>query len=377
MKRFNFLVLPYRDMYFVEKYGPAVRDTQIIAALAALDNVERVTVINRPVSLYERVINKPLPKNLSDGKIHYIDSTSLDLIGPLSGRKWFSKCYTQKKPPEFYIDGYTNVILDFLPIGGIDYKSIRHDYVWYDFIDNFAKHNRFDTKEKALVAKKYASVLALADMITGVSPGSVEGYDDAVVLPNSPGINPKLLVRVEIDNSAADFGFIGFVTDKFDVEILRNLSAEGYKVNIHGEFYDKAVQKSIISIPGVRVTGKFQHSDIPQLMKTFKVGLIPYRADRLHDESPLKLYQYLMHGRPVLTSIDYELVGPSIISYADQSPEMVTEAARSLLKIAETPEGQNEAINMIDDRQFWVPKLSALLEKISKFKEDRPMSDCN
>ncbi|WP_169197024.1 hypothetical protein [Devosia sp. MC1541] len=363
MKRFNFFVLPYRDMYFVDKYGPAVRDTQIIAALAALENVERVTVVNRPVSVYERAISKSLTKNLNRGKIHYIDKTSLDLIGPLSGRKWFSRCYDQLNKTDFYIDGCTNVILDFLPIGGIDYGSVRHDFVWYDFIDNFAKHNRFDQKEKDLVQKKYARVSRFADVITGVSPGSIQGYDSGIVLPNSPGISPTSRGAVTLDPSAADFGFIGFVTDKFDIDLVRSLTARRHSIIIHGEFYDKAVENSLRSLPGVTTTGMFQHRDIPKLMRTFKVGLIPYRTDRLHDESPLKLYQYLLHGRSVLTSAEYELSGSAVVSYHGKPVSDAADLAVSLLARSVTDDGMSDAVDMIDDSQFWIPKLQSLLER--------------
>lgn len=56
--RYKFIIIPYRDQYFVNKFGWTVRDLMIIHALNASERVESIIVVNRPVSIYERLISK-------------------------------------------------------------------------------------------------------------------------------------------------------------------------------------------------------------------------------------------------------------------------------------------------------------------------------
>ena len=53
----NLVAFCYRGSYFYEKYGPAVRDLQMLITLAQMEGVS-VTLLERPISMYERVLGK-------------------------------------------------------------------------------------------------------------------------------------------------------------------------------------------------------------------------------------------------------------------------------------------------------------------------------
>ncbi len=56
----NLVAFCYRGSYFYEKYGPAVRDLQMLITLAQMEGVS-VTLLERPISMYERVLGKFFP----------------------------------------------------------------------------------------------------------------------------------------------------------------------------------------------------------------------------------------------------------------------------------------------------------------------------
>ncbi len=365
MKKFNVVILPYRDMYFFKKYGAAVRDLQIIESLLDNDQVSKVTVVNRPVSIYERILGK-LRINHNLPKLRVVDATSWDLLGPLQGRKWFRKCYNVFDLSYLYEPNEINLLIDFLPIGIIKYEGIKFDIVWYDFIDNFSKHNRFDITERKMVQEKYKYVADTADYITGVSERAVSGYESSNVVTNAAGLKPNPNLDISIADAKHDFGFIGFITNKIDLKFLKFLSDNNYSIILHGEFYDKKIEKEVAKIKNITTSGKFNHIDIDARMKTFKVGIIPYNIDMLHDESPLKLYQYLKYGHPVMTSTDFEIVDDCIVNYNKLPEEEFNKTSASFFEFYLQSDFRNRIASLIKREHYWDIKLNGILADLRK-----------
>ena len=313
------LVVPYRDAYFWSVYGAAVRDLQVIEILSRSHDL---TVVNRPVSIYERCTTKrSVPKvSAVSERVRFVDSTSFDLIGPLKGRAWTSYCYTSLLNKILAEESY-DLILDFSPFSIFYEKSMGAKY-WYDLIDNFTKHNRYTERERELVNQKYKHVGAVADLVTGVSQMAIDevSASQVSVMPNGiyreGGRQSDCLIGGA--GYEFDFGFVGFVTDKLDVEFINYLS-ERWSVVVYGKAFDSSVVSSLA--PGVHYRGGFSYSDLPSIMRTFKVGLLPYVAKKCHDESPLKLYEYFKYAKPCLTSINYEIESEFVANYSSLEDE--------------------------------------------------------
>lgn len=310
MQKISVLIFPYRDSYFYEKYGPIVRDLHIIEALLGSRCVVSVMVVNRPVSIYERLLGKRYSKpNNWPVKVGFFDVTSFDFLGPLGGRGWTETCYDKylgeiKSKFDLLAGDSTKVLLDFTPMANIDLGVFDGYFKWYDLIDNFIKHNRYNDKQKKLVSKKYSAVRSY-DLVTGVSAGALAGVNclESKKLILSNGIRHKS--EFDYVDPIYDFGFIGFVTNKFSVDFLRAIKSKfpGCKIAIFGEFYDSKLKSDLESL--AKCYGVFKESDLPGIMAKFKIGLVPYKISFSHDESPLKIYQYLNFGKPVISTIDY------------------------------------------------------------------------
>jgi len=298
----DFVIFPYRDGYFHGRYGCAVRDLHIIDALRHHPRVGRMVLVNRPVSLYERVLGKWPQQGTAIPGVEFIDTTAFDLRGPLHRRAWTERCYERATAiaAARFAGRCSPVLLDFTPIARIDYSRVSAKTVWYDVIDNFTRHNRYSPMERALVECKYKQVEAGAALVTGVSDAALARFapDRRLTIANGIVARPRLAA---LSRDAVEVGFIGFVTDKFDVAAVEALvESTGVRVVIHGRVYDHATAARLKAIPQVRLRGAFHHRELPAVMASFRIGLVPYLEARSHDGSPIKLYEYLAFGKPVL-----------------------------------------------------------------------------
>lgn len=365
----NILYIPYRDLYFWRDFGSAVRDLQFLEIVASFESVNKLTVINRPVSIYERFLNKR-KKVKGYPNINIIDKTSFDLIGPLKKRAWTVGCYTDIIND--YINRYLEdpealplLVIDFTPMATIPVIKNKKIYYWYDMIDNFTKHNCYSSLDKKLVEKKYKYVAQNYNFMTSVTPEAglsiiKHGNIKSTVITNGV-FTSKFTDNISQNLSRKqvyDFGFVGFVTNKFDVDFVRELSKK-HTVIVYGEVYNKSVIAELSSC-GVTFKGKFKYSELPQLIGTFRVGLLPYLVEKSHDGSPLKMYEYLKNDKPCLTSIDYEFSCEYVVNY--NSTQNLDEDIRKLIQTS----GSNAIHQTLPDNSFLQNKISAAFDSFIK-----------
>lgn len=354
----NYLAFPYRNAYFKKKYGISVRDLQIIEVLKKRMDTGKILIADRPLTVYEALLGRTTENP------DHLRHISLDLVGALKGRSWTANCYAELKPKLLNeIASWDNVvILDFTPIANIHTLGIPSQFYWYDLIDNFSIHNRFTAKEKELVRQKYESVSQRANIITGVSGRALARFPEEkrLTITNAlydPGRNSQ--------ESEPDFkyGFLGFLTNKFDVSFIEKLARADphFSLVIYGDSYDKAIAKQLSRSSRITLKGKFKKDDTPNIMKTFQVGLIPYLESRSHDGSPLKLYEYLHYGKPVLTSIDYEITGSAIVNYNKRN---LDETLLYLTSILKNPTSKQEIMSMLRREDYLEYKIEQVVSRI-------------
>ena len=354
-------VFPYRDYEFLERYGPIVRDLMIIKTLSEFNFVKKVIVYNRPSSLLEvllrrRKISYPNKSKYFNDKVEFRSAFLPTIIGPLKGRVWFEDIYLNCYSAPFNDNKLgKHIVLDFLPNAQLPKWVDQLPIYWYDLIDNFVKHNRFTEKEKYSVSKKYELIASAANKtITGVSKRSIESFQQGTVLPNAilDDFKPELFNHSTTTDYEFDFGFIGFVTNKLDVNKIKLLVDSGFKVGIFGEFYDISIKEELESLK-VYCHGSLVYQEVFDILKRFKVGLIPYKLELLHDESPLKLFQYFASNKYVLTSYGFEMKHKCLINYEETN---FLELAQAILNL------QAKKEDFEDLPLFWSDRLIPFLD---------------
>lgn len=371
----NFLIFPYRDRFFLHRYGFAVRDLQIIAALSQSPDVGRIVVFDRPVTLHEKFLGKlSLFLKRENFIAEYITSTSYDLFGPLRKRSWTEYCYEKFYPLIINNVNFPskdfNVLLDFTPIAKIAYRELGSYYVWYDLIDNFAKHNRYSTEEKRKVKEKYDLVNDNADLITGVTPASLESFTNTNTLALSNGVF-KRKRHQPIAKDAYTFGFAGFISDKFDIETVRYLlSNPDYSLAIYGKVLDRKVYRRLRKIQTVKFFGEFSYKDLDSIMCNFNIGLIPYLAGKSHDESPIKMYEYLSAGKAVLTTCDYGIKSDRVANINRLTESALDLFIRKHLRM-QTDFAQENTLSL-GSEHLWETKINDVITNIMHHSTKTP-----
>jgi glycosyltransferase involved in cell wall biosynthesis len=115
-------------------------------------------------------------------------------------------------------------------------------------------------------------------------------------------------------------GYYGALANWFDYELLISLAVArpDFSYVLIGPDYDGSLKRSPIShFPNIHYLGVQPYLRLPEYLRFFGVATIPFRLNRItHATSPLKLFEYMAGGKPVVItpmaeSMQYEgvLVG--------------------------------------------------------------------
>lgn len=182
------------------------------------------------------------------------------------------------------------------------------------------------------------------------------------ILHNGVYLNNHNLCQTQ-NNSITDkydFGFVGFITDKLDIIFLNELS-KNYSVALWGKCFDKNVLKQLS--PSIYIGGAFTYNDLPEIMLQFKVGLLPYKIAKSHDESPLKMYEYFKYNKPCLASMHFELKSRYYINYLETNDAELENSIRFLLSVS----GTSKISDQIQDDWHLSFNVRRILEDINDY----------
>lgn len=363
-------VISYRKQAFERRFGCTVRDLMIVRALANLDQVRRIAWFERPDMIHE-AIGRAFWSKTEESKFHRHRKVDLNVFGQARmRRKWTPRSFRLNEDALLQwetdsLRGCQKVVLDFHPTYQLPLSKPADTIYWYDMIDNFTKHHSYDAAEQELVRAKYEFVKRHANAVTGVTPECIDGFANAMVVPNrllrQTWSNITLYARPQFD-----LGFLGFVTAKLDVAFLTRCARLGLKTLICGQVYDKRVASQLSQITGLKMHGAFSAKDAPALMQKFNVGLIPYLSDKSHDESPIKFFQYILSGRPVLQSRHFNKVEASFGHDVSYYPQLSDKELLNFIERASNPEVRAELAATARNSQsvFWETGIATILQDV-------------
>jgi glycosyltransferase involved in cell wall biosynthesis len=121
----------------------------------------------------------------------------------------------------------------------------------------------------------------------------------------------------------------------------------------------------LVQLPSVQWLGQKPYMELPRYVAAFDVGLIPYVSNAYTRSCfPLKLYEYLAAGKPVVASGVPEL--------AEMEPDVVlVNGAKSFLQAVREAVGRNGETDQLRRRQLaarnsWETKTEQLLELVRR-----------
>lgn len=194
-------------------------------------------------------------------------------------------------------------------------REIEGSRLVYDVID----HLDVFPQARSLLRFNEARALRDADAVFAVSRVLLDEVQsarpDVVYLPNgvdaarfaAPAdvhLIPEPLRRASASGRPVA-GFVGAMARWVDAELLRDLARyrPDWEFLLFGEVLDGAFPPPSAFPSNLRLAGSVSHAAIPSVLSAFHAGLIPFRleAEGLH-ASPIKLYEYLAAGLPVIST---------------------------------------------------------------------------
>lgn len=253
----------------------------------------------------------------------------------------------------------------------IDYSSLVYDCVdRHSAYPGMINKEVVDTMEKDLATK--------ADMVFATAVGlydTLKEYNSNIeLIPN--GAAYDIFSKVHAGNlsvpeklkgiSKPIVGFVGMLQDCINYDYIEAIAKEGINVVLIGR-----------TLPGVNVDFLKEYSNItfidlvpqkelPNYIATFDVCINPFNEDKLSkDVSPLKFYEYLATGKPIVsTKVPLQVLDFADVTYiANNKDEFVT-----LCKEAIKEDSEEKTLKRLEYAKAcsWNARVKQIEDELSK-----------
>jgi len=118
-------------------------------------------------------------------------------------------------------------------------------------------------------------------------------------------------------------GYFGALAEWLDLGLLERVAAArpGYQFVFAGGVFGLDLSR-LEALPNVRLFGQRPYAEMPGLLAGFDVGIIPFRVDAVTAATdPVKFYEYLAQGKPVVTTPLPELADRARLFYPARDGE--------------------------------------------------------
>ncbi|MTI61417.1 MAG: glycosyltransferase [Firmicutes bacterium] len=208
----------------------------------------------------------------------------------------------------------------------------------YDCIDNYTEFEDL-VHHEAVIKKAEQKLLNLADLVLTSSTGLYEEKkalnDNTYLVPNGVdtgyfNYNYKPVIKPDdIPDSEKIIGYYGAISSWFDVELVKSLavSLPEVAVVLIGEVSTDISHLSNLS--NVSLLGEKPYHLLADYLYYFDLAIIPFIKNNLTLMSdPVKLYEYLAAGKPVLTTELPEVKKfEKLITIAKDKTDFISQAA--------------------------------------------------
>jgi glycosyltransferase involved in cell wall biosynthesis len=117
--------------------------------------------------------------------------------------------------------------------------------------------------------------------------------------------------------------YVGAMFDWFDFELINQTARKLPEISFVFIGRDDLAKKRLMNLPNIHILGVKSFNELPAYIHNADVGVIPFdinnHADLLNSVNPLKLYEYMAGGLPVL-SVDWkemQIMNTPAILYRD------------------------------------------------------------
>ena len=227
----------------------------------------------------------------------------------------------------------------------------------FDTVDNWIEHPSFH-KYRKKIRLNYEFIDQRADLIFTVSRKLLDLYKNSAKvhwIPNGVDLDhfqkPLATESIPSDIKAIKppiIGYVGVIQSRVDMNLVKYLAERNPDKSFVfiGPVWKDAGKEIVSDQSNVYFLGRKSYQNIPKYMHKFDVGIIPHKADEFTESmNPLKLYEYLACGKPVVTTPISGL--ESYVCPTSQGEISLTES----IEVSKTYEEFNELIQRVITEQ--------------------------
>lgn len=252
--------------------------------------------------------------------------------------------------------------------------------VVYHCVDDIAAHPRIDAAAFRAAEARFATQ---ADVVLASSVPLTERMRDF----NSTVYYMPNVADVELFASAIDGGpvddavaalpeprivFTGAIAaTKLDIQLLVELARlrPAWSIVLVGPvgLGDPSTDTSaLMRSPNVHLLGRRRHAELPAVLRGAQAAVIPYLLNQLTASIfPMKVYEYLAAGLPVVATPLPSLLGVDTITFATDAPEMVVRLEQAM---SNDGPGARAARSRLAYGHNWDARLREIAEVIERHR---------
>ncbi len=246
--------------------------------------------------------------------------------------------------------------------------------VIYDCVD---EHSAYTGFRPATVASLEKKLLQKADIVFVTAKGLYQAKKpyckEIHLIPNAADVahfrralDPATPVAPELKNLPRPVvGFIGVIQDWIDTDLIAELAKRkpSWSFVLVGPAAPGIDLSKLRALPNVYLLGRKEKEVLPSYLKGFDVCLNPFRLNRLTATvSPLKFYEYLASGKPVVSAPLPEVEPYSGIVEIATTPEEFAQKIENAINL-ETPERRAARLKIAEENS-WEQRVAEMMEKI-------------
>ena len=170
-------------------------------------------------------------------------------------------------------------------------------------------------------------------------------------------------------------GYYGALAKWFDYDLLKYAASQLPDVEfvLIGKLYDDSFALSgLEQVSNVHFIGPVPYQQIPQYATHFSICTIPFQVNNITNAtSPLKLFEYMALGKPILTTAMLESSKSRSVNIAADPADFVNKI-RLLLEY--TPERNPEYYALLKqeaEENGWGKKADSILAMLSVYEEEK------
>ncbi len=312
-------------------------------------------------------------------------------IFDIKKKTFFSKCYNTKNNKNLYIFSTIGTLINenkvyheindiisklnfqnlvvwsYTPMFTGYFDNIKARQYVFDAVDDWRKHEQYLSYRDRLT-KNYKIIEDKADIIFTVSEKLKDlfKYKNVFWLPNGVDVahfKSQHYLPTDIKNIPNPIiGYAGIIESRFDNDLLEYLAKENPSMSFVIVGWVWGNRK--LNLSNVYYLGQKSYQELPNYLHSFDVGIIPHKVNKFTATmNPLKLYEYLASGIPVVSTDIKGLRGyEKYIRIGRTKDEFNRQLIQSLRDDNNNTHQERQAFISKDD---WNNKIDFIIDKIT------------